>query len=296
MVMWYPAAASVRGQPMLYREYFAVPDERPHTEFARQLREFLLETAHKDIGGPVDALLSMRTRAHRDVWAAQGRFPLVLYHSGAAGSYEDNSVLCEYLATHGYVVITSAFQSGDGQHISNNYGGPRASLADMLFLLEYAGALPFVDVGRAGAIGHSMGAWRVLEALGQKRSPFRAAVSLDTTLEYTAENDPGHATVRRELGRLHPVRAPVLVVASAERHPRFSTWDRLLPGRTELQIPLFEHDDYLLHGILAREMKQDRAADFRREYEKLAVAIRLFFDRALAATPAISSDMRSQTR
>ena len=38
----------------------------------------------------------------------------MIYHGGYGSSFEDNSVLCEYLASHGYVVFGSAFQDEKG--------------------------------------------------------------------------------------------------------------------------------------------------------------------------------------
>lgn len=323
VVMWYPAAAD--GEAMAYREYFDVPALPQYPDFPRRLHQFLLETLNADVFGVqvagegtvppyapaadarsalnaeerafLDALLQHSTRAHRNAAPATGHFPVLLHHPGAAGSYEDNSVLCEYLASHGYVVITSAFPSEDGRHVSNNFKGSQVSLQDMAFLLAHARGLPFADADRAGAIGHSIGAWRVLEWMGQKHTPLRAAVSLDTTLEYTAEDDPRHHAVRKIFARLPPVKAPVLVVASADRQPRMSTWNRYLPERRELLVPLFWHSDYLTHGILAREFKGDRGPQFRREYEKMVEAVRAFFDgNVRATTPAVSSGTRSQTR
>ena len=46
--------------------------------------------------------------------AARRKGPVVVYHCGAQSSYEDNSVLCEFLASHGYVVIDGAFQQASG--------------------------------------------------------------------------------------------------------------------------------------------------------------------------------------
>ena len=228
------------------------------------------------------ALLSKQTMAYRAPNPAKGKFPIILYHAGAAGSLEENSVMCEYLASHGYVVITSAFQSADGQHVSNNYGGPETSWSDLAFLLKHAHSLPFVDTSKAGAIGHSMGAQYLLEWLGQQPSPtLSAVISLDTTLEYTREDFEGHRSLRTRMETLKPVSVPVLVAASADRSPRFTTWDRYLPNREDVSIRHFKHGDFLLHGSLARVYSGDLAAEVREGYDHLVVTIRSFFDAKL---------------
>lgn len=295
--VWYPAAAG-SPEPMLYRQYLALPQLPQYPQFGSQLESFLLDTVSDDLFERkrvdlkpderlfLDVLLRRSTLAHYNAAAAPGRFPIILYHSGAAGSYEDNSVLCEYLASRGFVVMTSAFQSPDGQHVSNNYGGPETSWADLTFLLASARKLPFADPLNAGGFGHSMGAQYLLEWIGQRKSPLRALVSLDTTLEYTQGDFAGHRSLRQRLSRLRPPSIAVLIVASADRHPNFSTWDRYLPHRYEAAIPYFGHNDYLIHGSLARAFSRSRVAEVRRNYDHLAMTVGAFFDAHLRGEPS----------
>lgn len=163
--LWYPAEPAT-GAPLPYREYLTPPALSQFPVFRARLEAFLLDTVSDDLftrkhaqlepaqRAFLDALLAMPARARRDASPAPGRFPVVLYHSGAAGSYEDNSVLCEYLASHGYVVMTSAFQSADGVHVGNNYGGSGAAWADMTVLLAHAATLPFAGAANTAAFGH----------------------------------------------------------------------------------------------------------------------------------------------
>ena len=291
--MWYPAEA-VGSVPLRYGDYLKIPPLPRHPNFVSNLERFLLDAVSEDLFRKkwtkvspdarrfAEALLSKQTMAYRAPKAAEGKFPVILYHAGAGGSFEENSVMCEYLASHGYVVITSAFQSADGEHVSNNYGGPETSWSDLAFLLKHAQSLPFVDSSKAGAIGHSMGAQYLLEWLGQQPSPtLSAAVSLDTTLEYTPEDFEGHRSFRIRIASLKPVRVAVLVAASADRSPRFTTWDRYLPERADVSIRQFKHGDFLVHGSFARAYNRELAAEVRSGYDHLVVTTRSFFDAKL---------------
>jgi hypothetical protein len=83
---------------------------------------------------------------------------LLLDHPGTAGTYEDNSALFEYLASHGYIVVSSAYPEPDGHSVL--IGGDIAgSFADLAFLVNRARALPNADADRLGVMGHSYGAW-----------------------------------------------------------------------------------------------------------------------------------------
>src|ERR1035437_11073477 len=88
---------------------------------------------------------------------AAGKFPVVIYHPGLGGTFDDNSVACEYLASHGYVVLSSAYQAADSSAL-NIDGDLATSLEDLNFLLRYAATLPFADVSKVAAMGHSYGA------------------------------------------------------------------------------------------------------------------------------------------
>ena len=286
--LWYPAAEP-KGEPVRYREYITPPALTGYSDFRSRLETFLLDAVSGDIFQKkraglapaelafLDSLLSHPTRAYRDAAPAAGRFPIILYHPGAAGSYEDNSALCEYLASYGYVVLTSAFQSRDAKYVSNNYGGPDTSWADMAFLLTHARSLPFADLLNAGAIGHSMGAQYLLEWLGHRHPPLGAVISLDTTLE-RATPHPGHAALRKGIAHLAPQHVPALLMAPADYRPDFSPWDGYLPCRVEAAPAYFEHNDFLLHGSLARTFNGNRAAEVRQNYDQLARVVRAFFD------------------
>ena len=62
----------------------------------------------------LEELWNAATSAHRNAPPVERRFPLVIYHSGGGSSFEDNAVLCEFLASHGFVVLGSAFQESAG--------------------------------------------------------------------------------------------------------------------------------------------------------------------------------------
>ena len=67
-----------------------------------------------------DAFLATPTACTRDAPVHGADHPLVLYHSGAGSSFEDDAVLCEFLASHGYVVIGSAFQTASAVGVSRS--------------------------------------------------------------------------------------------------------------------------------------------------------------------------------
>jgi pimeloyl-ACP methyl ester carboxylesterase len=134
-------------------------------------------------------LLDTPTACVRNAPPAEGRFPLVIYHSGHGSSFGDNSVLCEFLASYGFVAIGSAFQKPDGSPFGVDGAWPSAH--DMAFLVAAARQLPGVDPDRVGVIGHSGGAHAALTYGSLPGAAVDAVVSLDTTQDYHGLKDPG---------------------------------------------------------------------------------------------------------
>ena len=130
-----------------------------------------------------DGLLATPVFATLNVPAAAGKFPVVIYHPGLGGTFDDNAVACEYLASHGYVVLSSAYQAADSSILNIN-GDLDTSFDDLSFLLRYAATLPFADISKVAAMGHSYGAQAMLGWRAQPNSPLDAVVFLDSTVEY----------------------------------------------------------------------------------------------------------------
>src|ERR1035437_8348678 len=114
---------------------------------------------------------------------AAGKFPVVIYHPGLGGTFDDNAVAYEYLASHGYVVLSIAYQAADSSILNIN-GDLATSLEDLNFLLRYAATLPFAGISKVAAMGHSSGAQAVLAWPARPNSALDAVVFLDSPVEY----------------------------------------------------------------------------------------------------------------
>src|SRR5262245_21609274 len=144
--IWYPAKAAGNGKTMRHRDYLDVRSAEPSlAKFSGALADYVLRPYTQEPQGKpdqealdrekrlLDELLNTPTPCVRDAAAAEGQFPLVIYHAGAGSTFDDNSVLCEFLASHGYVVFGSAFQVPSGAAF--NVDGKQPSARDMQFLI-----------------------------------------------------------------------------------------------------------------------------------------------------------------
>lgn len=172
IAIWYPASAT--SSRMTYHDYFDVPHLDELADFARRLKQFGEKTAKETVFRnkeesltaeerlAFNQLFQMESYTYRDAPAAAGRFPAVVYHPGAGGSFDENAVMSEFLASHGYVILSSAYQTSTVQ-ASNNVGGASKSVRDMQFLLQAASKLPFVEITKIAGVGHSAGAQTLMQ-------------------------------------------------------------------------------------------------------------------------------------
>lgn len=162
--VWYPAAPGPSAEPMAFREYVELQATALGERHAEELRPFVYRELRGDqLGryfppdGPddaqIEAVLAQPTAAYRDAPATTGSFPLVI-HSGF-GPFAQ-SVLLEYLASHGYVVVTTHMLGSSPAWFNRGSGTLEwwmETARDVAFLRSFAAGLENADPRRAAVIG-----------------------------------------------------------------------------------------------------------------------------------------------
>lgn len=200
-LVWYPARPG--GRALSYGDYVELMASEDDFTVDRQMAA--PPTRH---ARALKALAAAPMRATREPPAAGGKFPLVIYAPSFGSTAIENADLCEYLVSHGYVVIASASMGARSRAMTGDVEGVEAQVGDIEFLIGYARSLPNVDFDRIAVAGFSWGGLANVAAAA-KDPRIGALVSLDGTVRY--END----TVKA-IGYLKPARVaiPYLYVAS----------------------------------------------------------------------------------
>jgi dienelactone hydrolase len=262
--VWYPAAKVGSATPMSHRDYLEIRSADPLlAKFSSKLAEFNRARIAKEVMDKPAQELSDRekvllgefldtpTVCVRNAPPAEGKFPLVIYHSGHGSSFEDNSVLCEFLASHGFIVLGSAFQQPSGT--SFGVDGGHTSARDMDFLVAFARQIPAADCNHIGVVGHSGGAHAALRFGALPNSAVDAIVSLDTTQDYHGLKDPGWEEMTTLVVRNRKNFKCPLVMAAAP-HAFFELADTLqFCRRYYFTIKDMGHNDYISQGGISRE-------------------------------------------
>ena len=181
--VWYPARRKMGT--MHFKDYvyllsrevdFSALDEAKRRE---SIEKFVSQTA--ELGGNaatlksrMPALLEMDVAATRDARFAAGRFPLIVYPDAPARHH----ILCEYLASHGYVVASTSLKGSFEQDLNVSLMGIETITADIEFVVGILKTWPNVNREKLALIGLGITASGALN--GQMRNPeIDALVSLD---------------------------------------------------------------------------------------------------------------------
>jgi len=286
--VWYPAAPSSLP-PMTAADYLRVPGH-PDLEptfaerLSRHARRILLDETVGAAAAPaaIARMLRQPMAARRDAPAAAGAFPLVLYHSGLGGGFEDSAVLCELLASHGYVVVSSAYEPEQELSLYIDWDIER-SLADLQFLLAALRGQPGIDWTRIAVMGHSYGAQAAL-AFALRNGVADAVISLDSTLENMPPETLAKASLAYHFGDGDRLRAPALIFSSDAATSRTVLESLQWSDRTYVRVADMDHNDFISHGgALTRGVLPGYAAVCR--------AVLAFLDARLkgAATAIVAS-------
>jgi len=119
----------------------------------------------------------------RDAVPAKGRFPIVIYAPSDSSVSWENADLCEYLASHGYVVLASPALGVSTRDMKDDLDGINAQARDISFLISYAISLSDADPLRVAVVSWSWGGISSLFAAA--RNPRIAAlVEMDGSIRY----------------------------------------------------------------------------------------------------------------
>ena len=146
--------------------------------------EVKFDTIHNKL---YHSILDTKVNAKRNLVRFNNKFPCIFYHHGAQSTPFDNNVFCEYMASHGFVVVSSNYNlpSASGSHELTVSTDERFdNNSDMEFVLKLTKLMPNVDSSKIIAVGHSWGAQTEIrfDNLPFQKS-FKKIISLHTTIE-----------------------------------------------------------------------------------------------------------------
>jgi dienelactone hydrolase/predicted negative regulator of RcsB-dependent stress response len=175
-LIWYPAENN-SGKPMMVGDYgdlLATETSFGKPELTADWKQWIdgMKPTLKDSMGAV-----------RNAPLLAGRFPVVIYAPSLSSMSWENADLCEFLASHGYVVVASPDMGATSRDMTTNLVGINAQAQDISFLIGYAQTLPDTDMSEIAVAGFSWGGISNLFAAARDNR-IDALVALDGSMRY----------------------------------------------------------------------------------------------------------------
>ena len=184
--VWYPSGS--RGtKPMLIADYCNLyPYQYNFTPKTKQEIQTNISTwkavlSSRGVHNP-DSLLKQKTNAYAGAAFPTEKFPVVIYIPGAEGEAFENFILCEYLASNGFVVVSCPSFGAYDDKISVSPLGIEVQVADINFLYGYLSKLPFADKTNVNLSGFSLGGLTTIIFNMRKLERFNSVISIDGSI------------------------------------------------------------------------------------------------------------------
>lgn len=295
--MWYPAQEKATvAESLKVLDYFKILKEEEEWESLPD--EQLLNWFYYQNTPSNQSHLRENTRAFYNVKAADKTFPVVVYAPSYQASSIENFALCEYLASHGYIVISSPSRGTETRWFGANHAKEMETQArDVELLVKEAWNYPEADLDRMGVMGFSFGG--LSNTLAQMRnSNIKVVVSLDGTERYRAallQESPFFNFEKMDVPYLHMAQKEIPEIVLREDgidpvlNTRFELYDSITKSEAySLRFNHLTHSYFSTLGVLfeQRDPRQDKSdPEIMESYKWVAVYSKRFLDAYLKDDP-----------
>ena len=170
---WYPAQPN--GTKLAVLDYFRLADNPDDEKWKTRPVATYLQKGFSSSEIPMLASF--------DTPPVNGRFPLIIYAPSLSASPIENADFCEFLASQGYVVLSTPSLGADTRLMTDDVGGLKAQARDISFLIDFARNRTDANTEDAAVVGYSWGGLANVYAATQD-SRIKALVSLDGSIRY----------------------------------------------------------------------------------------------------------------
>ena len=184
---WYPARASRKSVAMTYKDYFLLSASETNYKISNEFENSAI-TKYKKLlmqngisEKAVNKWFNTKMLAVKNAVPIKSKFPLVVVAQGNFHSAHHQAFLCEFLASSGYVVVTTPSQTritGQLTDVSQAVASTIEQVKDMELAIRSLRKFNDIDFNNIALLGHSFGG-RSIQVLQMENKDVKCMVSLD---------------------------------------------------------------------------------------------------------------------
>lgn len=267
--IWYPAESVEISKALNVLDYMRVlsqEEEWEHLPDDQILNWFYYSNTTEN-----QDHLEQITSAFAHAPFRKGTFPLIIYASSFQASSIENFALFEYLASHGFVVISSPSRGTETRWFTGNLPMEIETQArDVEFLLNEANKIPNADLDKTALMGFSFAGLANI-VVQNRNDRVKAVVSLDGTERYQyqlLDKSPFFSPDKLDVPYIHFAQKniPDQVLKEDEIDPQLNTIFQLYDSLTrseayQLKMHNLSHSYFSTLGVLFenRDVRQDKS-------------------------------------
>lgn len=267
--IWYPAESIDRSEALNVLDYMRVLSEEEEWEHLPD--DQILNWFYYSNTAENQKHLEEITSAFPNAPFRKGKFPLIIYASSFQASSIENFALFEYLASQGFVVISSPSRGTETRWFTGNFPMEIETQArDVEFLMNETNKIPNADLDKMALMGFSFGG--LANIIVQNRNDrVKAVVSLDGTERYQyklLEKSPFFNPDKVDVPYIHFAQKdiPEQVLTEDEIDPELNSIFHLYDSLTRSEAYQFKmnnlsHTYFSTLGVLFenRDLRQDKS-------------------------------------
>ncbi len=281
--IWYPSSEnSSKVAPLNVLDYMRILKEEEEWEHLPD--EQILNWFYYPNTASNRNHLQEATTAFSALKPADGKYPTVIYAPSYEASSLENFALCEFLASYGYVIVSSPSRGTEHRFFEGGTEKDMETQArDIEVLIRESGRLQYADQDKIATMGFSFGG--LSQVLSQMRDErIKATVSLDGSIKYqyaTLKKSPFHNIERMDVPFIHfsqkeiPPQVLIEDKIDSALNTEFEFFDSLKYSHAyHFQFHNLTHSYFSTLGVIfqPRDQRQDKSdAEIMESYRWVSV-------------------------
>lgn len=296
--IWYPCKETVQeSSSFYYKDYWKFETDSINTELVKNLMKLYSEQTFHSSETPQE-IGNQKINVFKNATPLSGNHKIVLYHHGSQGVGIENSRLCEFFSSHGFIVISPNFtlpsdlvsklipstnfkNKFDLNNLTQEimeqieFEMNQAEMKNLEFVLNFINNFSKNEII---AIGHSRGAQRLILSDRDSINRFSKIIALHTTFEEDNEDEicsirPFDCSLIEGRETFYTTQkyffAPKYYKGDSLKSPNFNFFNRFHNSHyIEINTPI-EHNTFVYDWLFYNTQKGTIAPNRIREYNRI---------------------------